>query len=141
MREAPMKETPILNYPSQFSAISPSASKPTAHTHTHNRQTNKQTKAHLPEGTEGQHRVETEEPDQASYELVVGNHLHQVLALILALALQHGGGCEWGVEVVAHIWQEAWCAVVVAAQHGHCALQDLAQLGGVQVHCFVGGPP
>jgi len=90
---------------------------------------------------EGQHGVQTEEPDEPSDELVVGDHLHQVLPVRLALGLEHAGGLGGAGQVGPHVRHQAGVREVVTAQKWHCALEDLPELGGVGVHGLVARPP
>lgn len=66
--------------------------------------------------SEGQHGVYFKEVHKTSHELVVGDHLHQALAVGLILVSQHAGsGCGAG-EIGLHICCQVWLRCITATQ-------------------------
>lgn len=89
----------------------------------------------------GKHGVEAEELDKTLYKLVVGNHLHKVLALGLALSLEHAGGKGGTGEVGLDVTHKTRAGRVVPTEEGEGLQEDLAQLRSIHAHCLIVRPP
>ena len=74
--------------------------------------------AYLWGSSKSQHGVYLKEPDEPSHQLVVGNHLHQRLAVGFVLVGEHAGCCSTGSEVGLHVKCQVGLGRVIASQLG-----------------------
>ena len=98
-------------------------------------------KTYFTQRAECQHRVKFEECNEPPHELVIGNHLHQLLPLTLTLCLQHAGSCLRVGQVDLHVIHEVGSSDVVVAQARENTFKHGSQIRTVHVDGIIAGPP